>query len=117
MTDVAPACRLWLAAGPSAARAGRLELSQRRAQRIKARGVGESVVLYGAPDCRCYCGELVVGEGNCRLKQTGLDILKVVENRWPMNGPLSDLKKDLAAWCYRLNRGRISRDGIQERAG
>ena len=45
---------------------GRLELSQRRAQRIKARGVGKFVVFDGAPDCRGYRGKFVVGEVNCR---------------------------------------------------
>jgi hypothetical protein len=35
-------------------------------QRIKARGVGKFVVLYGAPDGRCHRGELVVGEINRR---------------------------------------------------
>ena len=45
---------------------GRVELPQRCAQRIEARGVGKSVVFDGAPDCRCYRGELVVGEVNCR---------------------------------------------------
>lgn len=40
---------------PSAARSG------------SSRGAGgESVVFNGAPDCRCYRGELVVGEVNCR---------------------------------------------------
>ena len=28
--------------------------------------MGESVVFNGAPDCRCYRGELVIGEVNCR---------------------------------------------------
>ena len=45
---------------------GRLELSQRRAQRIEARGVGKSVVFDGAPDRRCCRSKLVVGEVNCR---------------------------------------------------
>jgi hypothetical protein len=45
---------------------GRLELSQRRAQRIEPRRVGKPVVLDGAPDCRCRRGEFVVGEINCR---------------------------------------------------
>ena len=45
---------------------GRVELSQRRAQRIEPRGVGKSVVLYDAPDRRCYSGKLVVGEVNRR---------------------------------------------------
>jgi hypothetical protein len=35
-------------------------------KRIKARGVGKFVVLYGAPDGRCHRGELVVGEINRR---------------------------------------------------
>ena len=45
---------------------GRLELSQRRAQRIEARGVGKSVVFDGAPDRRGYRGGFVGGEVNCR---------------------------------------------------
>jgi hypothetical protein len=45
---------------------GRLELAQRRAQRIEARGVGKPVVLYEAPERRGYSGKLVVGEANCR---------------------------------------------------
>jgi hypothetical protein len=45
---------------------GRLELSQRRAQRIKPRGVGKFVVFDGAPEGRCYRGKFVVGEVNCR---------------------------------------------------
>ena len=28
--------------------------------------MGKPVVFDGAPDCRCYRGELVVGEVNCR---------------------------------------------------
>ena len=46
--------------------ARRVELSQRRAQRIKPRGVGKFVVLDGAPDLRRYRGELVVRKVNCR---------------------------------------------------
>jgi len=37
----------------------RVELSQRRAQRVEARGVGKPVVFDGAPDCRirgCLAG-------------------------------------------------------------
>jgi hypothetical protein len=41
----------------------RVELPQRRAQRIQARGERKSVRLDGAPDCRRYRGELVAGEG------------------------------------------------------
>ena len=41
----APACRRWLAAGPRLS--GRLELSQRCAERIKARRVGKPVVFDG----------------------------------------------------------------------
>jgi hypothetical protein len=40
---------------------GRLEPRQRRAQRIKARGVGILVVLYEAPDGRGDRGQLVGG--------------------------------------------------------
>ena len=39
---------------PSAARSG------------SRRGGGKSVVFDGAPDCRSYRGELVIGEVNCR---------------------------------------------------
>ena len=62
------ACRLWLAAGLSGAGLALRphELSQRSAQRIEPRGVGKSVAFDGAPDCRCYRGEFVVGEVNCR---------------------------------------------------
>jgi hypothetical protein len=45
---------------------GCLELSQRRAQRIKARGVGKSVVFDGAPDGRRHRDKLVVGQVNRR---------------------------------------------------
>ena len=45
---------------------GRLELSQRRAQRIEARCVGKPVVFDGAPDGRRHRGKLVVGEIDCR---------------------------------------------------
>jgi hypothetical protein len=44
----------------------RVEPRQRRAQRIQARGVGISVAFDEATDCRCYCGQLVVGEVNRR---------------------------------------------------
>ena len=64
----APACRLgwrrglrlrgWLC--------GRLKPRQRGAQRVEARGARKAVVFDGAPDCRCYRGELVGGEVNCR---------------------------------------------------
>ena len=45
---------------------GRLEHSQRRAQRIEARSVGKSVVFDGTPDRRSYRGEFTVGEANSR---------------------------------------------------
>jgi hypothetical protein len=45
---------------------GRDELRKRRAQRIKPRGMGKSVVFDGAPDYRSYRGEFLVGEANCR---------------------------------------------------
>ena len=74
----APACRLWPLAGPSGAGARKPaqqsalvccfraapEPRQRRAQRIKARGVGILVVLYEAPDGRGDRGQLVGGEVN-----------------------------------------------------
>ena len=44
----------------------RIELAQRRTQRIEARRVRKTVDGYGAPDCRCHRGKLVVGEVNCR---------------------------------------------------
>jgi hypothetical protein len=47
-------------------RGSRVEPRQRRAQRIQPRGVGILVVLYEAQDCRCYRGQLVVGEVNGR---------------------------------------------------
>lgn len=43
-------------------RRGRIQLGQRSAQGVEARGAGESVLLDGAPDCRRHCGELGVGE-------------------------------------------------------
>jgi hypothetical protein len=44
----------------------RVEPRQRRAQGIKARRVRISVAFDDATDCRCYRGQLVVGEMNCR---------------------------------------------------
>ena len=45
---------------------GRVQLPQRRAQRIKPRGVGKSVAYDGLPDGRCRRGKLGGGEVNCR---------------------------------------------------
>jgi hypothetical protein len=44
----------------------RIELCQRRAHRVEARGAGEPVCLDGAPDCRRYGCVLVVGKIDCR---------------------------------------------------
>jgi hypothetical protein len=65
----ARACRPWLASGLRlrAWLSSRcVELSQRRAQRIEARGVRKFVVFDCAPDCRGNSGKLVGGEVNCR---------------------------------------------------
>lgn len=43
-----------------------VEPRQRRAQRIKPRGVGISVVCDAATDCRRHRGVLVIGKVNCR---------------------------------------------------
>jgi hypothetical protein len=45
---------------------GRLELPQRRPQRVKAWGVGISIALDDVADCRRYRGELVGREVNYR---------------------------------------------------
>ena len=61
----------------------RVELPQRRAQRIQPRGMGKPVVLDGAPDCRRYCGVLVVREINCRH---GLIIIIIGADIMPLFG-------------------------------
>jgi hypothetical protein len=44
----------------------RFKLRERRAQRVEPRRTRISVAFDGATDCRCYRGELGVGEVNCR---------------------------------------------------
>jgi hypothetical protein len=45
----------------------RLELAQRRAQRVKPRGMRKPILVDGAPDCRRQRSKLIVAEVNCRL--------------------------------------------------